>query len=188
MALRRSAAEKRPRTAARVSRLHWREAQPADWQLAGEREDDFHRQVGHTKRELDALDFLQGNSREGVQRYTEDETWGRIALVDLLASKKPLADFIRQALINLLTEVAEPTFGPYQLILAPRSKRSISVTKDGEIAHFAQLEARKERKFELAVRNTADHFDLSEKAVWDALARDKERHPEFHRYRRRSKR
>jgi hypothetical protein len=158
---------KRPRAAAQ--RLYWQEAEPADWELTGERDEDkFY--LGYT-REFWAWGFLEHDLAE------EQDGVGRLALIQLLASKKPLAGHIRQALINNLTEAAE--FSPRKLIFARRSKASISATKDRAIAHFAQRKA-KTKDWKTVITDTAKAFDLSERAVWDALARDKKRHPELH--------
>jgi hypothetical protein len=162
---------KRPRAAARIWRLDWLEA---DWDPATWERDEDKYYLGYS-RTFWALSFLD--------QAVDDEKQvavGRQALMELLASKKPLPVIIRQRLINNLTEVAE--FSPRQLIFARRSKASISATRDAKIAHFAEDEART-KDWKNVIKDTAKTFGMSERAVWDALARDRKRHPERHRHR-----
>jgi hypothetical protein len=194
----RGSRRKRPRAAARIRRLDWLQA---DSEPTEERDEDkFY--LGYT-RTFWALWFLDQKPRQhklllempkkisrdpimpGGPRGSRDlpekqEAVGRLALIELLASKKPMPALVRQALIDNLTEAAE--FSPHQLIFAPRSKASISATKDRKIAHFAEEEART-KDWKNVIKDTAKAFGMSERAVWDALARDRKRHPERHRYR-----
>jgi len=159
----------------------------ADWETNRKSsEDEFERSVGMTKDELWALEFLQG---QGGTSY-DDWKWqpskfltgknyvqGLEAFLRLLASKKPMAGFLRRALIDLFAihDMTERKLSFVLLKDAPLKNKewaiAYAVDKDLENQKIANPEQKP--KVSAAVKAVKDLTGLSEKTIWNALSRNK---------------
>jgi hypothetical protein len=108
----------------------------------------------------------------------ENEALGRQALIRVL--KKPLKRPLQVALISLFAED-----DPRKLVFRFRSKHPRETSKDRAIAHFIQQRIEKappheKKTLKPHVTDAKAIFGGTEKAIYEALARDKKRYPQFH--------
>jgi hypothetical protein len=163
----------------------------ADWEInrkSSESEDECERATGMTEDELLALDFLQGRptGKLGDGKWLwqpstfltgEKHTEALEALLRLLASKKPMAAFLRQALIDgfAVTDLDERQLTWRRLKGAPRRKRDWAIPyKVNEALEKQKIEHPEQKpKISAAVVTVANRFGLSEKTIWNVLTGNK---------------
>ena len=115
----------------------------------------------------------------------ENEALGREALIRVL--RKPLPDFLQAALISLFARhpINGARHDSRKLVFRFRSKHPRESSRDRAIAHFIQLRIKKappheKKMLKPYVKDAKGVFGMSEKAIYEAWARDKKRHPRFH--------
>jgi hypothetical protein len=160
------------------------EVEVADWEIyrkSSESEDEWERATGMTEDEFLALQWLQGNGRWPGKPSTflpvEKRAQALEALLRLLASKKPMAAFLRQALIDGLAvnDLSERHLTWRRLKGAPRRNRDWAIPYEVKEALEKQRIEHPEQKPKIsaAVITVANRFGLSEKTIWNVLNRRK---------------
>jgi hypothetical protein len=113
----------------------------------------------------------------------ENEALGREALIRVL--KKPLKRPLQVALIGLFAQDEYQPTETRKLVFRFRSKHARETTKDRAIADFIQQRIEKappheKKMLKPHIKDAKGIFGGTEKAIYEALARDKKRHPQLH--------
>jgi hypothetical protein len=161
------------------------EVEVADWEInrkSSESEDECERATGMTEDEFLALDWLQGYGwtwEPSTFLTGEKHRQALEALLRLLASKKPMAAFVRRALIDGFTfhDGSERVLTWRRLKGAPRRRRDSHIVYEVEEDLEKQKIEHPEQKPKIAaaVITVANRFGLSEKTIWNALTGNKNR-------------